>query len=176
MRHALLGLLFVPLSALADPVLVDRIAATIDLHVITRAAVEARARPRLADAKTPEAKQQLRLEATEQLIDEWLISDDAMKQGLRVSDEEVDSAFREVGKQNGLTEAQLSAEVRKQGYEVAGYRELLRYQLLELRWLMLKVPRDGEPADPRERAEWTAKQKQRLVQELRARSVIEVRP
>lgn len=175
MRAAWLGLLL-PLSALADAVLVDRVAATVDLHVITRAAVEARVRPLLGTAKTPAAQAKLRREALQQLIDERLIAEDADKQHLRIASEEIDRALEAVAKPNGLTVAQLTEEVGKQGYSLAEYRGLVGAQLLEMRWLLVKVPREAEPKDVAARAEWMAAQRTRLVDALRAAAVIEVRP
>jgi peptidyl-prolyl cis-trans isomerase SurA len=174
-RYALIGLLF-PVAAFADAALVDRIAATVDLHVITRSAVEARVRPRLAQAKTPSEQQQLRTDALKQLIDEVLIADDAAKLRLTVEDSEVDAALAEVAKQNKLTVDQVLGEVRRQGYSTEEYRELLRAQLLELRWVGIKVAQSGQSAGGAEYAAFMAKQREQFVQALRTAAVIEVRP
>lgn len=110
MRAAWLGLLL-PLSALADAVLVDRGAATVDLHVITRSGVEARVRPRLAAAKSPEARAQLPREALQQLIEGRLIAEDADRPHVRIASEEIDRALEAVATQNGLAVAQPTREV-----------------------------------------------------------------
>jgi hypothetical protein len=93
-----------------------------------------------------------------------------------VSDGEIDAALSEVAKQNGLSVAQVLDEARRQGYPADEYRAQLRAQMLEMKWLAFSIARSGQPAGEAERAAWRAKERERLVQALRTKVAIEVRP
>lgn len=159
----------------ADVVLVDRIAAVVDLHAITRSAVDLRARPLLALAKTEAEKAQVRRDAITELIEEALILKESRRLRIVIREEEVDAALAAVAKQNNLTLAELSAETRRQGFDDGSYRELLGRKLLELKWLNIKANRVAQPTEESDRVAFLASERVRLMQELRAGAVIEVR-
>lgn len=159
----------------AEGVVVDRIAAVVDLHAITRSAVEDRARPLLAVAKTEAQKAQVRRDVIIELIEDALILKESRRLRIEIREEEVDAALLEVARQNSLTLAELSAETQRQGLDVHVYRALLRRKLLELKWLNIRANRVAQPTDDAERGAFLASERVRLMQELRAGAVIEVR-
>jgi hypothetical protein len=160
----------------ADAVLVDRVVAVVDARAITRSAVEARAGPVLVVAKTDAAKTQARRDALLELIEEALILKEAQRLRLEVSDAEVESALGEVAKQNQLTVAELLVETSRQGLDGDRYKGLLKRKLLEFKWLASRINRAAQPASDAERGAFMATERTRLMDELRAGAVIEVRP
>ncbi len=175
MRLIVCGLTLAATLAHADAVLVDRIAAVVDLHAITRSAVEARARPLLALAKMESEKAQVRRDVLTELIEEALILKESRRLRIEIREEEVEAALAEVARQNNLTLAELSTETRRQGMDDGAYRELIRRKLLELKWLNIKANRVTQPTEDSERGAYLASERVRLMQELRAGAVIEVR-
>lgn len=164
------------LLAHADAVLVDRIVAVVELQAITRSAVEARARPLLSAAKTEEQKSQARKDALAELIEEALIAKEARRLRLEVSDDEVEAAFAEVARQNQLSSAQLTAETERQGLDGGVYRAMLKRKILELKWLNVRANRVAQPEADAERGAFLSSERLKLLAELRASAVIEVRP
>ena len=173
MRSCLWLVVLLPLSAAADAALVDRIAATVDTFAITVRAVDARAKPALTG--TAADQQRARARALDELIEEQLVARDAAKLGVTVTEAEIDQALAEVAKQNQLEVEQLFAEVKKQGLTPSAYRAMVGTQLRSLRWLNLRVDRTAPPDAEAERAGWMAAQRARLIAELKAAAVIEVR-
>ncbi|MDP1824179.1 MAG: SurA N-terminal domain-containing protein [Archangium sp.] len=176
MRFVLGWLCLASSLAHADAVLVDRVVAVVDARAITRSAVEERAKPLLAVAKTDAAKAQARRDALAELLEEALISKEAQRLRLEVRDEEVDAALGEVAKQNQLTVAELLAETTRQGLDPDRYKGMLKRKILEFKWLGLRVNRAAEPATVAERGAFMVSERKRLMDELRVGAVIEVRP
>jgi peptidyl-prolyl cis-trans isomerase SurA len=175
-RLLLVVLSLTSLLAHADPLLVDRIVAVVDLQAITRSAVEQRAQPALASAKTAEQRTQARRDALTDLIEDALISREARRLRLEVKDEEVESAFAAVARQNQLSTDELVAETKRQGIDVDQYRAMLKRKILELKWLNARLNRAAMPESDAERGAFYSSERQRLMTELRAAAVIEVRP
>jgi peptidyl-prolyl cis-trans isomerase SurA len=165
MRVLLLTLLFA-LPTLAGPVLVDRVVATVDGELVFLSQVERRVA--LLKGLPQSARAAALVSAREELIDALLIAKDAR---FTATDAEVDAALDALAKENRLDRAGLEAVVRKEGLELAEYRDQLREQLAEMRWLMSHA--DGAPMStgPQRRA-----LRERLVAQLRKRAVIEVLP
>lgn len=174
MRSLLAGLCLVALSAHADALLIDRIAAVVDAHAITKSTVDARARAALKAATTDAEKARVLDETLTTLIEERLILNDALRMRLSVSDQEIESALAEIGKQTRLSPEQLMAEVKRQGLTPDSYRALLAQQLLEMRWLNIKMNRNSIPPDV-DRAAFMANERTRLLTALRQEFFIEVR-
>ena len=174
-RLVLVGWFLTSLLAHAAPRLVDRIVAVVDLQAITRSAVEQRAAPLLLAAKTPEERTQARRDALTELIEDALISREARRLRLEVKDEEVESAFGEVARQNQLSTAELAAETKRQGIDVVQYRAMLKRKILEMKWLNVRLNRAAMPEADSERGAFYSSERQRLMTELRAAAVIEVR-
>lgn len=175
MRLILIGLSVASWLAHAEVLLVDRVAAAVDLHPITRSAVEARARPMLAAAKSDAQKEEVRRAVLIELIEEQLIRKDTQRLRLEVRDEEVEAALGEVAKQNQLSLAELFAEIKRQGLDPEQYKTMLRAKLLELKWLNARMNRTNAPSDEAERGNFMASERARLMNELRLSAVIEVR-
>ena len=163
------------LAARADALLVDRIVAVVDLQAITRSAVNERARPLLPLAKTEAQKAQVRREALISLIEDALIFKDALRLKLEVRDEEVEAALAAVARQNQLSIAELIAETRRQGFEGDAYRAVLKQKIFELKWLNVRSNRMAEPTAEADRSAFLLSERARLIAELRAVVVIEVR-
>lgn len=175
MRLLFCSLSLTSLLAHAAPQLVDRVVAVVDLQAITRSAVDQRAQPMLLAAKTPEQRAQAKRDALTELIEDALISKEARRLRLEVKDEEVESAFAEVARQNQLSTAELNAETKRQGLDVDQYRAMLRRKILELKWLNVRLNRAALPEADSERGAFYSSERLRLVAELRAGAVIEVR-
>ncbi len=175
MRSFLCALATLASLAHAQVALVDRIVAVVDDHAITRSAVEQRARPFLAKATTDPQREAVRQQVLDALIEEWLIRGDAARVGISTTDEEVSRALRDVASANHFTLAQLDEAAKQEGFEPAEYRDSVRRQLLELKWLNLAVARDTRPADAKDYPAWMSSERTRLVAQLKTRSVIEVR-
>lgn len=153
--RALLLVLFAS-SSFAAPVLVDRVVASVDGQLVFHSQVEKRAA----------AQKVSRSVARTELIDALLVAKDA---GFTPSEREIDGALDTIAKETGLDRAALEAEVKKQGLVVSEYREQVRTQLLEMRWLLARANGASlKTAD--ERTALRAK----LLSELRKRAVIEV--
>ena len=174
-RLAPFWLCLASLTSQAGAVLVDRIAAVVDTHAITRSALEERARMLLALAKTDAQKAQARRDALTELIDDRLIQQDAQRLGLRVSDEEVEAALATVATQNQLTVPQLLVETKRQGLDGDAYRGLLRRKILEIKWLNLRANRAAQPPAEADRGVFLASERVRLIEELKSAAAIEVR-
>ncbi len=166
-------MLLFSLAAHADALLVDRIAAVIDGHPITRSTVDLRAQPRVKTAATPEDKARVFKETLEALIDERLIQDDARRLRLVVTNEDIDRALAEVGRQTHLSADALEAEVKRQGLTLSEYRASLGQQLLELKWLNLRLKRSTFSEADRAK---DLEERTRLLAALRAEFAVEVRP
>lgn len=175
MRLLLCWLSVASLVARADALLVDRIVAVVDLHAITRSAVNERARSLLPLAKTGAQKAQVRREALTSLIEDALIFKDALRLKLEVRDEEVEAALAEVARQNQLSITELIAETRRQGFEGDSYREILKGKIIELKWLNVRSNRMAEPEAEADRGAFLMSERARLLVELRASAFIEVR-
>lgn len=159
-------LLASPVVAHAQPVLVDRIVATIDARTITRSELDARA----------ERSKTSREAALDELIAEHLIAKDALARSITVSDEEVDRAVQMVIEQNKLSREEFLRALELQHYTLDAYRTAIGLQLLELRWLSLRTASMDKPTDDAARASFLADQRKRLVAELKAKAALEVRP
>lgn len=160
-------------EVVAQPVLVDRIAVLVDGQPLFRSAIEARARRSSGGKKTEAERRQAFAQARTELIETYLIEGDA--KGLTVSDQLVEAALDDISKSNQLDRAQLEAAAKQQGYTLAEYRESVRSQLLELRWLMARAEERGlKPTSPDERTRAMASLRTALLEQLSKRAVIEV--
>ncbi|MBL8923099.1 MAG: hypothetical protein JNJ54_29890 [Myxococcaceae bacterium] len=158
----------VALAASAQPVLVDRIAAVVDGEPVFQSDVERRASRDDPDAKAPQQRLRALARARLDLIDAKLIAKDFR---VTPTDAEIDAAIDGVAKGAKLDRAALEAAVTRHGMSLAEYREVLRSQLLELRWLMTRSKERSVSisSDAEREALRTS-----LVVELRKRAVIEV--
>lgn len=175
MRLAPLWLCLASLPTFAAGVLVDRIVAVVDTKAITRSDVETRVRVAAQLAREKADVAELRRAALEELIEEALISHDADRLKLEVTDAEVDLALNRIAETNAITLEQLSTEAKAQGLEMRGYRAMLKRKILEMKWVNLRADTESlsKAADP---GEFLLGEKRRLVAQLRAAAAVEVRP
>lgn len=73
------------------------------------------------------------------MIDERLLAQRARAASITTSDAEIDAALEEIRRRNQLTQDQLLAELRKQGYSLDDYRESVRRQLEIFRIINLEL-------------------------------------
>jgi peptidyl-prolyl cis-trans isomerase SurA len=75
----------------------------------------------------------------ERIVDEHLLLQQANELKLSVSSEEVDRSIEQIKKDYGLTDAQLSDELRRQGLNLASYRQNTRKEILRYRVINIAV-------------------------------------
>ncbi|MDR0478108.1 MAG: SurA N-terminal domain-containing protein [Desulfobulbaceae bacterium] len=130
----LLMTLFVP----AQAEIVDRIVAVVNSDVITESELNAEAQDAYThiDATLPPEqrqmmRQQVKGDVLDSLIDKFLIAQEAKKLKLKVTEEEIDDAMRQVLQRNQITKEQLLAGLAESGVNENIYRNTLRSQLLQ---------------------------------------------
>ncbi len=166
-----------PALALAQARVADRIVATVNLHAVTRSALEARLRPLLPQkALEPAERAAAERAALELMIDDLLIADDAARLGLETPDAEVERALKDVAEHNQLSVEQLLEAAKAQGLAPAEYRAEVKRQLTELRWVHVKSTPSRPDGGEEDVGRWYARERERLVAQLRADAVIQVRP
>ena len=165
------------------PVPLDGIAAIIDDVFIFRSDVAARAKrfePTLSHDPT---KRRAELAAMEKqllarMIDELLVTRDAIALHIEVTEAEVNAGVASVAQANNMTRHALEAEVKKAGFSRVEYEEEIKRQIAEQRWLLLraagKIDRK-KAADKEAFAAAVEKQRDVLLVELRSRAFIEIR-
>ena len=196
MRRGLLGALLLvsalTFNARADdvrprgpvpPAPIDGIAAIVDDVTIYRSDVAARIK-RLEStlSRDPSERRKQLAELARgmvgRLVDETLITKDAAALKLEVESSEVVDAIDTVAAANKMDRKQLAADVALAGYSPAEYREEIRRQLLEQKWLvwgaMNKIDR-RRFSDPAALKEAVERQRRILLNELRSRAYIEIR-
>jgi parvulin-like peptidyl-prolyl isomerase len=156
----------------AEPVILDRLVATVNAHKILRSDVARRA-----------AQYQTSLHDTlDRMIDEILILEDAEAAHLSISDEQVEQAIEEIGKPYDLDKAGVIAAAEKKGLPPDVYRAELRRQLLVYKWESVRVaPKVSAPStgtkEEREEARRAllAAERKHQVALLRTQAFIELR-
>ena len=200
------GLLFLPLSALSAraappaapasnaarapapkgaraPVPLDGVVAIVDDVVFFRSDVIGRLKRLDAKlAKDPAERRDQQAELVKmiigRLIDEVLVNKDAAKLHIEVSDADVDRGVDMVASQNKVDRKVLEAEVKDSGYTLPEYRDELRKQILEEKWLLVRAAgkidrtKAKNPADIEVAFE---NQRKVLLAELRSHAFIELR-
>ncbi len=73
---------------------------------------------------------QLRKQALDRLIDDSLITQLATRQGLRISDSQLDQALTSIAADKGVSVAQLQANAARDGLSPAEFRETVRKEML----------------------------------------------
>jgi peptidyl-prolyl cis-trans isomerase SurA len=126
----LISLVLVTQIARADTVILDEIAAVVDDDVIMESEVDARRRAVVGQLKGQNQplppENIMREQIIERLILESLQLQMAQRAGIRVSDEELNSALARVAAQNNMTLAQFSVEIEKDGISYLDMRDQLR--------------------------------------------------
>jgi len=165
------------------PAPLDGIAAVVGDAFVFRSDVERRARP--FHDKLPKdplkrrvALAELHAQTLERIIDEHLIAKDAKALALTVEDADVSAAIDAIAKANGIDRKKLEAEVLRQGFTFVEYEEEVRRQVLEQRWILVRIRSKIDPKAATNPAMFQVElEKHRIaaLAELRARTHVEVR-
>lgn len=120
-------------TASADMVILDEIAVVVDDDVVMESEVEARRRAVVGQLKGQDKRlppdEIIREQIIERLIVESLQLQMARRAGIRVSDEELNSALSRVAAQNNMSLAQFSLEVEKDGISYLEMRDQIRREI-----------------------------------------------
>tara|TARA_R110002073_G_scaffold5617_6_gene34408 strand:+ start:8 stop:1261 length:1254 start_codon:yes stop_codon:yes gene_type:complete len=120
-------------TASADMVILDEIAAVVDDDVVMESEVESRRRAVVGQLKGQDKRLPpddiMREQIIERLIVENLQLQMADRAGIRISDEELNGALSRIASQNGLTLAQFSLEVEKDGISYVEMRDQIRREI-----------------------------------------------
>jgi peptidyl-prolyl cis-trans isomerase SurA len=120
-------------TASADMVILDEIAVVVDDDVVMKSEVEARRRAVVGQLKGQNKSlppdEIIREQIIERLIVESLQLQMARRAGVRVSDEELNSALTRVAAQNNMSLAQFSLEVEKDGISYLEMRDQIRREI-----------------------------------------------
>lgn len=138
-------LCFVALRAEAR--LVDRVAAVVNDQIVLLSDLHDRLAPvmpqlkQIPDPQTRKARlQQLRDQALEQMIGEKLISQQAKKLKISISERDLQIGLQELMNKNNLDEEQLKQALAREGKTLDSYKEqMLRPQLERMRVLQIQV-------------------------------------
>ncbi len=126
--------------------IIDKVVAQVNNDVITLSELEEEGEP-LFEKVRREAPADERSEALEiardqvlnALINRTLIAQEAAKQGISVSDQEVDEAFNQVLAANDFSREEFLGQLEQSGIDEQTYRRNLKSQLLQNKLLMLDV-------------------------------------
>lgn len=126
-----LGLSYV--GSTAQAAVVDRIAAVVDNDVITLSEVYELGGDYIQQATaagaTPDQRRELELEVLDTLILRRLVSQEMVRMGMDVTDEELDASVSDIASRNGMEVSTLRREVESQGMTWDGYRQEIRENL-----------------------------------------------
>ncbi|MEJ2470632.1 MAG: SurA N-terminal domain-containing protein [Desulfuromonadales bacterium] len=143
MRYFPMIVLLVSLSvAVANATVVSRIAAVVNKDIITTYQLDEKLQEELARRdKQPSPAQlgALRQELLSRLIEETLLQQRIEALHLTVSEEEIETALRDVEKKNQLTRTELKDAVLLQGLNFDEYRDNLRQQILRYKLISEEV-------------------------------------
>jgi peptidyl-prolyl cis-trans isomerase SurA len=134
------------LGSSANARTVERIVAVVGEEIVLESEMNERARPFLAEiANLPDANQRkqraaaVRREVLDNIVSEQLLLQQAEELKLSVTSEEIDRSIEQIKKDYGLSDAQLLDELRKQGLNMASYRQSTRREILKYRVLNIAV-------------------------------------
>lgn len=165
------------------PVPLDGVAAVVEDVFIFRSEIAHRTKHFEAKLSRDPVKRRAELVELEKqilarLIDEVLMTRDAAKLHLEVTDAEVNAGIASVAESNKVSRKELEVEVLKVGYTLAEYQEEIRRQIIEQKWLLTratgKIDRKKTPDASTFQAA-LEQQREQLLLELRSRAYIEVR-
>lgn len=136
--HIVAILLLLPPLAAAETV--SRIAAVVNTEIITTRQLDREVAERTGGGNLPAAEMDsLRRKVLSELIEKTLAMQRVDELGIKVGEDEIESAIEDVQKQNHLTREQLIEALRFQGMDFEKYRENLRQQILRYKLLGREV-------------------------------------
>lgn len=124
----------VALGAVAAPQLVDKVVAVVNQDVVLQSELDALLTQVQADAREqgqslpPPA--QLRKQALDRLIGDSLVLQLADKQGLKISDTQLDQALANMAASQNISVARLQQQAASRGQSAAQFREAMRREML----------------------------------------------
>jgi peptidyl-prolyl cis-trans isomerase SurA len=164
-----------PGHAADGPVLVDRLLVVVQGSPVFRSEVQKRLRPyvvRFGDKPIdPENRASLEREMLDRIVDERILARDAKKLGIVVSDADIEAAMLAIAGQSHASPKDLIEEARRIGLSEADYRDEIRRQLTDARWVFRLVP-DPKKRQPQE----LERERSKVLKDLRAKTHIEVLP
>ncbi|HEX7127785.1 MAG TPA: peptidyl-prolyl cis-trans isomerase [Thermodesulfobacteriota bacterium] len=107
-----------------SPILVDRIAAVVNDQVITLSEVDSQIPPPVPTA--PDEREKARRETLDRLIEAALISQEAARANVTVSEQEVDAEIAAVREREKLSQEELERALAAEGLTFEEYRERLK--------------------------------------------------
>ncbi len=120
-------------AAMAETQVLDKIAVVVDDDVIMESEIDSRRRAVVGQLKGQNQRippaDVMRQQIVERLIIESLQLQMARRAGIRVNDEELNSALASVAAQNNLTLAQFSVEIEKDGISYVEMRDQIRREI-----------------------------------------------
>lgn len=126
--------------------LVDRVVAVVNDDVITMSEVNEEGRAffqkiseQVSGDELAAALRRAREEVLDGLIDKRLITQEAVKQKLEVSKDELDAALKQMSENNHMTPEQFKEQVRSMGMTEEVYRDNLRTQILQSKLMNYEV-------------------------------------
>lgn len=170
-------------TAARAPVPIDGVAAIVETTTIFKSDIASRARlfeKRLSNDPIKRRAEILLLskEILSHLIDEELIRRDAARSQIEASDAEVSDGITAVAQNNKMDKKALELEIVNLGYTMGQYRDEIRRQIIEQRWIMMraggKIDRKKTPDAASFQAAFD-KIREGLVADLRTRAFIEIR-
>lgn len=122
---------------------VDKIAAVVNDRIITTHQLDQAVQAQLKERKEPfpsgSELANLRSNLLSRLVEDSLVDQKIQQLGLSVSDQEVETAIRDVQKQNKLTREQLVNALQVQGMDFEVYKAKLRKQILRFKLIGREV-------------------------------------
>lgn len=167
-------------SARADPLIIERIVATVDGQPLFLSTLRERAQPFVYALTTrgiprwqqAAARKLIYRRLLRQLIDDALIARAARKAHIVIHPADVDRALQEFARDNKIDRKTLLDQALEQGYTSAQYRALFRREILQ--GLMLERYMSARGIHPKT-DQAAKKERQRWLAKLRRRAVIVVR-
>ncbi|MHB1286003.1 MAG: SurA N-terminal domain-containing protein [Leptospirales bacterium] len=139
--------ILVPVSARADKVLIDQVMAVVNHHMITKSELDRSLAPTFKKLHTrfrgtayKELVASLEYKLLMKKINERLELEEAERQGLTLTDDELDRAIESIMQKNNFTEKwQLKSALAEQGMTFRRYRQQLRKQMTIMKLMNQEV-------------------------------------
>ncbi len=145
------------------PLIVDRVAATVNDEVILYSELMMRVAPlafelqKITDLKERvRRRDKLTTQVLNEMINEQLVSQAAPTAKLEVGVKEVEAAISDLKRQNKLDDEQLKEALRMQGYSMSSYRKDVRSQIVRMRAVNTLVRPKVSVSDDDVRAKYDA--------------------
>ena len=137
--------LSISLSVSAQLIMLDKVVAIVDDDIVLNSELQQRmvtVNEQIAQSGTQAPPQEILLQQVlERLISERLQLNMGYKAGIRITDEELNSAITRIAQSNGLSIAQYIAEIQSRGSTIALVREEIRNEMVIRRVQQGKVMR-----------------------------------